>query len=131
MIIVQDFNFLCAINNKIFFQWVPSHVNVCDNETANELAREGSLKDANCDGYLTFSKTAFRVEENINALGRVAPVHQWYACNRPRAALIKGNSGCIQMAYARFRSGHIHVQGHVLGISLSSLPKMQYNSRCA
>ena len=72
MNIVQRFNFLSAnINNDIFFQWVPSHVNVCVNENADELAREASIKDAKSDYCHTFSEIASRVKQNINDLWRV------------------------------------------------------------
>ena len=58
-------------------------MNVYGNETADELAREGSVKDANSDSFLTFSEIAFLAKQDINALWRVAPVHKWYDCNRP------------------------------------------------
>ena len=39
-------------------------------------------------------------------------------CNKPGAALIKGNSRYIQMALAKFHSGFLRVQCHMLGIKV-------------
>ena len=68
------------------------------NEIADELARESSLKDSNIDGCLTFSKIASRVKQDVNALWRITPVHDRYACKSPGVALTKGNTKCIQKA---------------------------------
>ena len=56
-----------------------SNVNVSGNERGEELAREGSFKDANyCHkDCFTFSEIASCVKEDINDLWRVAPVHEW------------------------------------------------------
>ena len=56
-------------------------MNVCGNEIADDLAKENSLKNANSDSCLIFSETASRIKQDINALWRVAPVHECYACS--------------------------------------------------
>ena len=65
-------------------------MNAFGNEIADELVRESSLKDANSDGCLAFSDIPSCVKQDINALWSVAPVQEWYACNRPGASKIKG-----------------------------------------
>ena len=88
------------------------------NEITDELAREGSRKHVNSDGCLTFSEIASRVKQCINTSWRIAPLHEWFVYNRPTAALIKGNSRCTQTALARFRSEHLRIQHHLLGIKV-------------
>ena len=94
-------------------------MNVCVNEIAYESATEGSLKETNGDGCLTFSKNASRIKQDISALWKIAPVYGWYACKRPDAALIKENSRCIQMVLARLHSGHLRVEFYLLRIEVS------------
>ena len=62
---------------------------VCRNFAADELARKGSLKGVKSDDCLTFQEAASGVKQNISALWRVAPVHEWYVCNKPGPALIR------------------------------------------
>ncbi|GFX68579.1 uncharacterized protein TNCV_1799921 [Trichonephila clavipes] len=84
--IVHHLNCLSA-NVKIFFQWVPSHVNVCEKDIADDLACENSFKDSTHGGYLTFSEIATRVKQDIGSSWRQSPVHKWYEGNHPGAAL--------------------------------------------
>ena len=90
-------------------------MNVCGNEIADELAREGSIKDANSDGCLTFLEIGSPVKQDINALWRVASVHEWHASNRPGVALIKEINRCIQTVHAKFCGGYLRVQRYELG----------------
>ena len=85
------------------------HMSVNGNKIVDELARDGSLKNANNDGCLTFLEIVSHGKQDINALWRVVPVHEWYACNRPGTALIKGNRRCIRMAHTKIHSRHLHV----------------------
>ncbi|GFV69947.1 RNase H domain-containing protein [Trichonephila clavipes] len=85
--IVQLLNSLSA-NVKIFFQWVPWHVNICGDEIADCLARESSHKDSTFDGCITFSEIATRVKQDIISCWKQAPVHEWYEESPPGAALL-------------------------------------------
>ncbi|GFX10782.1 uncharacterized protein TNCV_3929221 [Trichonephila clavipes] len=53
-----------STNVKIFFQWVPSHGNVFENEIADGLALAGSHKDSMHSGYLSFSEIATRIKKS-------------------------------------------------------------------
>ncbi|GFW40000.1 uncharacterized protein TNCV_5116831 [Trichonephila clavipes] len=70
--ILQLLNSLSA-NVKIYFQWVPSHVNVCENDIAGGLAREGSHEDSMHGGCLTFSEIAKRVKQDASSSWKQTP----------------------------------------------------------
>ncbi|GFU20705.1 uncharacterized protein TNCV_3176431 [Trichonephila clavipes] len=106
--IVELLNSLSA-NVKIFFQWVSSHVNICENEIADGLAREGSL---------IFSEIATRVKQDISSSWRQAPVHEWYERNRPDVALLGTDSRREETTLARFRSGHTRAQRHLTDLKV-------------
>ncbi|GFV33090.1 RNase H domain-containing protein [Trichonephila clavipes] len=82
--IVQGLNSLSAIV-KIFFLWVPSHVNVCGNEIADVLARDCYHKDSTRGGCLTLSEIATRVKQDISSSWRQAHVHEWLRSEHIRA----------------------------------------------
>ncbi|GFV19180.1 uncharacterized protein TNCV_3223981 [Trichonephila clavipes] len=63
-----------------------SHVNVCVNEIADGLNRQGSHKDSTRGGCLTFSEIVTRVKQDISSSWRQAPVHEG---NCPGAAEMK------------------------------------------
>ncbi|PRD26167.1 UNVERIFIED_CONTAM: hypothetical protein NCL1_38871 [Trichonephila clavipes] len=85
--IVQILNCL-SVYVKIFFQWVPSHVNVCGIEIADALAREDSHKDSTHSGCLT-SEIYNWLKQDISFSWRQAPVHEWYEGNRPEPPLVQ------------------------------------------
>ncbi|GFV72075.1 uncharacterized protein TNCV_2460081 [Trichonephila clavipes] len=115
-----------SANVKIFFQWVPWHVNVCGNEIADGLAREGSHKDFIHEAYLTFLEIATRVKQDISSSWRQAPVHEWYERNLPGAALLGTSSRREETSFARLLSGHTRSLRHVEGLqSLKSLSELQ------
>ncbi|GFT85875.1 uncharacterized protein TNCV_3255291 [Trichonephila clavipes] len=60
-------------------KWVPSHVNVCENEIADGLTREGSHKNSMHGGCLVFSEIATRAKQDVSSSWKQAPVHEWYA----------------------------------------------------
>ena len=74
------------------------------------MAREGSLKDANSDGCPTFVEIGSPVKQDMNALRRVAPIHEWYDCNSSDVALINEISRCIQTVLAKFNGGYLRVR---------------------
>ncbi|GFT80937.1 uncharacterized protein TNCV_1935291 [Trichonephila clavipes] len=113
--IVQILNCL-SVNVKIFFQWVPSHVNVCGIEIADALAREDSHKDSTHSGCLT-SEIYNWLKQDISFTWRQAPVHEWYEGNRPGASLL-GTSRRDEMIFARLRSGHTLAQRHMADLKV-------------
>ncbi|GFV80121.1 uncharacterized protein TNCV_1476841 [Trichonephila clavipes] len=103
------------VNVKIFFQWVPSHVNVCENEIIDYFTREGSHKDTTYGGCLTFSDIATRVKQDVSSSWKQAPVHERYEGNHPGAALLGAGSRRDETTLSRFRSGHTRDQRYVAG----------------
>ncbi|GFW96906.1 uncharacterized protein TNCV_2160411 [Trichonephila clavipes] len=114
---VKLLNYLSA-DIKIFFHWVPSHVNICGNEIADGLIREGSCKDSTHGSCLTFSEIATRVKQDIRSSWIQAPVHQRYEENRPGAALIETSSGRNEAILARLSNGHTRTQPHVASLTV-------------
>ncbi|GFU18193.1 uncharacterized protein TNCV_2033431 [Trichonephila clavipes] len=66
--IVQLLNSLSA-NVKIYFQRVPSHMNVCGNQITDGFVHEGSHEYSTLSGCLTFSEIATRVKRLSVPLG--------------------------------------------------------------
>ncbi|GFV34168.1 RNase H domain-containing protein [Trichonephila clavipes] len=121
--IVQLLNSL-SVNGKIFFQWVPSHVNNCGNEIAYNLAREGSHENSKHSGCLTCLEIATRVKQDVNSSWKQAPVHEWCKGNHPDAALLGTGSKRDETTLTGFRSGHTRAQWHVAGFKVyPSCPK--------
>ncbi|GFU20031.1 uncharacterized protein TNCV_1191751 [Trichonephila clavipes] len=76
---------------KIFFQWVPSHVNVCGIEIVDGLAFEDIHKDSARGGCLTFPEIATR-KQDISSSWRQTHVYEWYGGNYPGASLLGRSS---------------------------------------
>ncbi|GFT67411.1 RNase H domain-containing protein [Trichonephila clavipes] len=104
--------------HKVPQTWVPSHVNVCGNDIADGLTREGSHKNSMHGGCLTFSEIATRVKQDVSSSWKQVPVHEWYEGNHPGAALLEIGSRRDETTLARFRSGHTRVQRHVAGLKV-------------
>ncbi|PRD31434.1 UNVERIFIED_CONTAM: hypothetical protein NCL1_23570 [Trichonephila clavipes] len=68
-----------ALKSCFTESWVPSHVNVCENEIADGLTREGSHKNSMHGGCLVFSEIATRAKQDVSSSWKQAPVHEWYA----------------------------------------------------
>lgn len=119
--IVHLLNDLC-VNIKIFFQWVPSHVNVYGNEIADGLAREGSHQGSpSTNRRLTYSEIASRVKKDITQSWKQPPMNDWYETKHPGASLIGTQNRLFDTCLARLRSGHIRSQRHVGGIKVFPL----------
>ncbi|GFY11590.1 uncharacterized protein TNCV_4230591 [Trichonephila clavipes] len=92
---------------KIFFQWVLSHVNVCGNEIADGLVREGM--ESTYGGCFTFSEIVSWVKQ-ITSSWRQDPIHERYEGNCPGVALLWTSRRRDGTILARFRSGHTRAQ---------------------
>ncbi|GFV19175.1 RNase H domain-containing protein [Trichonephila clavipes] len=101
---------------QLCLQWIPSHVDVLGNETADELAGRG------CDLPDPISSTLSHSE--IHSLHRVKriltwrnpPAHHWYAAKSPGLFLQCRKSRALQTASKHFRSGHLSGMTFVQGM---------------
>ncbi|KFM77377.1 hypothetical protein X975_02628, partial [Stegodyphus mimosarum] len=92
---------------SIYLQWIPSHVQVYGNETADDLARKGCdlLTPTSTDLCPTEIHSYYKHKTNM--AWKISPVHQLYFAEQPGLSLLTKRSMPIQMAMARFRSGHL------------------------
>ncbi|GFY11096.1 putative RNA-directed DNA polymerase from transposon BS [Trichonephila clavipes] len=92
--------------HEIYSQWIPSHIGLFGNDTADLLAKEGVTEDL-MSRTLTFSEIFSKTKSLIQELWKTPPTHPWY--NRqvaPGGALsIKANR-VVQTTISRLASGH-------------------------
>ncbi|GFY15636.1 RNase H domain-containing protein [Trichonephila clavipes] len=101
---------------QVCLQWIPSHVGVPGNETADELAGKGCGLSSPSSTVLTHSEIhAFQITK-INLTWRNPPAHHWYAAKSPGLSIHCRSSGAHQTALARFRSGHLRSMTFVQGV---------------
>ncbi|GFV94082.1 RNase H domain-containing protein [Trichonephila clavipes] len=91
---------------------------VCGNEIADGLAREGSHKDSKPGSYLVFFRNFHTSQKRCQLLLEATPVHEWYERNHPGAALLETDSRRDETTLAAFRSGHTRAQRHVAGLKV-------------
>lgn len=92
---------------EVHFQWIPSHVDIHGNETADLLAKEGSSEPLNTSDSLTYSEIFSRAISSDSASWNIPPAHHWYQGKRPGEALSLQCCRSDQTAITRFKSGHI------------------------
>lgn len=105
MNIVQDLRCLSA-HSRIFFQWISSRTDIYGNEVADGLVKEGTLGGSSSAAVFFFSELASRVKLEITSSWRRVPIHEWYDCRRPGAALNEVNNRKEQTGLAGIGSGH-------------------------
>lgn len=98
---------LLSKSHDIHLQWIPSHVDLEGNETADTLAKAGACETTEPLAPLTFLEFFSRVKSINKTTWFVPPEHQWYQCSRPGGSLYSGLKRQDQTTLARFRSGHL------------------------
>ncbi|GFW58947.1 transposable element Tc3 transposase [Trichonephila clavipes] len=73
--------------HEIYFQWIPSHIGLFGNDTADLLAKEGVTEDLMSRRTLTFSEFFFKTKSLIPELWKTPPTHPWYNKQAPGGAL--------------------------------------------
>ncbi|GFY15931.1 transposable element Tc3 transposase [Trichonephila clavipes] len=102
---------------RSFFQWIPTHVNVCGNEIADGLACESSHKYFTHGSALLFNKLLPGSTKISVPLGGRPP---WYERNRPGTAFIEKSNRRDETTFARLCSGHTRAQRYVVGLKVYS-----------
>ena len=101
-------------SRKIVLQWIPAHVGIVGNETADQLAREGSK--------LQQPEVRINYEESKTLLKRDFKT-QWTASNdgySPAADSISKLERKQQVEIFRLRTGHCRLKKHLKRVGLSS-----------
>ncbi|GFY17122.1 RNase H domain-containing protein [Trichonephila clavipes] len=87
----------------IYFQWIPSHVNIAGNEFANSLTRAGAGETTTPAAPLTYLELFSKYKAKNKAIWMIPPVHPW----SPGGSLVRGSSRRDQTAPTHFLSGHL------------------------
>ncbi|GFV54051.1 hypothetical protein TNCV_1071741 [Trichonephila clavipes] len=70
-----------------YFQWIPSHIGLFGNDTADLLAKEGVTENLMSRRTLTFSEIFSKTKSLIQELWKTPPIHPWYNRQAPGGAL--------------------------------------------
>ncbi|GFX86336.1 putative RNA-directed DNA polymerase from transposon BS [Trichonephila clavipes] len=101
--------------HEIYFQWIPSHIGLFGNDTADLLAKEGVTEDLMSRRTLTFSEIFSKTKSLIQELWKTPPTHPWYNRQAPGGALSIKADRVVQTTISRLASGHIRGLSFNLG----------------
>lgn len=94
-------------NHDVHLQWIPSHINVCGNEIADRLAKEGSEENMPTGSSLTHRELYSNEKSRLNTTWKIPPTHQWYTGTTPGALLEINCDRKSHTALARLSTGHL------------------------
>ncbi|GFW32427.1 RNase H domain-containing protein [Trichonephila clavipes] len=92
--------------HEIYFQWIPSHIGLFGNDTADLLAKEGVTEDLMSRRTLTFSEIFSKTKSLIQELWKTPPTHPWYNRQASGGALSIKADRVVQTTINRLASGH-------------------------
>ncbi|GFV62087.1 putative RNA-directed DNA polymerase from transposon BS [Trichonephila clavipes] len=101
--------------HEIYFQWIPSHIGLFGNDTADLLAKEGVTENLMSRRTLTFSEIFSKTKSLIQELWKTPPTHPWYNRQAPGGALSIKADRVVQTTISRLASGHIRGLSFSLG----------------
>ncbi|GFX10383.1 putative RNA-directed DNA polymerase from transposon BS [Trichonephila clavipes] len=101
--------------HEIYFQWIPSHIGLFGNDTADLLAKEGVTENLMSRRTLTFSEIFSKTKSLIQELWKTPPTHPWYNRQAPGGALSIKADRVVQTTISRLASGHIRGLSFNLG----------------
>ncbi|GBM71247.1 hypothetical protein AVEN_130471-1 [Araneus ventricosus] len=87
--------------------WIPSHVNIQDNEIADALAKADADDVSVPSAPLTYLELFSRAKSRNKTIWLIPPEHHWYQGSRPGDCLSIDCSRRDQTTLTRFLSGHI------------------------
>ncbi|GFW40670.1 putative RNA-directed DNA polymerase from transposon BS [Trichonephila clavipes] len=101
--------------HEIYFQWIPSHIGLFGNDTADLLAKEGVTEDLKSRRTLTFSEIFSKTKSLIQELWKTQPTHPWYNRQAPGDVLSINVDRVVQTTISRLESGHTRGLSFLLG----------------
>ncbi|GFW50312.1 autophagy protein 5 [Trichonephila clavipes] len=99
--------FRLSSRHSIYFQWVPSLIELNGNEIADNLAKSATDDTLRGDTGLTFAELFFIKRIEVNALWRILPTHPWDFGKKPCWCHQLNIPRDQQTALSRFFSSHI------------------------
>ncbi|XP_035223926.1 uncharacterized protein LOC118196567 [Stegodyphus dumicola] len=93
--------------HEVHLQWLPSHVNVCGNEVADKLVKEGSKNETITGSLRIYQELHSNERSKLNIMWHISPTHQWYARTSSGSLLEIKCDRVSQIALARLTSGHL------------------------
>ncbi|GFW27988.1 RNase H domain-containing protein [Trichonephila clavipes] len=93
--------------HQIHLQWIPSHIDLEENEIVDTLAKAGARELPEPSTPLIFLEIFSRTKHQNKTTWITPPEHHWYQCSCPGGSLAHGFTRQDQTLLARFRSGHI------------------------
>ncbi|GFV46394.1 putative RNA-directed DNA polymerase from transposon BS [Trichonephila clavipes] len=112
--------------HEIYFQWIPSHIGLFGNDTADLLAKEGVTENLMSRRTLTFSEIFSKTKSLIQELWKTPPTHPWYNRQAPGGALSLKADRVVQTTISRLASGHIRGLSFNLGQKIFVLNAIWY-----
>ncbi|GFV22923.1 RNase H domain-containing protein [Trichonephila clavipes] len=101
--------------HEIYFQWIPSHIGLFGNDTADLLAKEGVTEKFNVEKNFDFLGNFSKTKSLIQELWKTPPTHPWYNRQAPGGALSIKADRVVQTTISRLASGHIRGLSFNLG----------------
>ncbi|GBN76490.1 hypothetical protein AVEN_209897-1 [Araneus ventricosus] len=96
-----------SVSYRIHLQWIPSYVNIQDNEIEYAHAKAGADDASVPSAPLTYLELFPRPKSRNKTIWLIPPEHHWYQGSRLGGSLSIDCSRRDQTILTRFRSGHI------------------------
>ncbi|GBN84104.1 hypothetical protein AVEN_113929-1 [Araneus ventricosus] len=74
---------LLTFENDVYFQWIPSHVDIHGNDLVDNLAKESSSHPIPSSSEITFLELFSRKKAQNEAERLVLPSHHWHKGRKP------------------------------------------------
>jgi hypothetical protein len=94
-------------NQKIHFQWIPSHVGFRQNDIADSLAKKGAQETTITGEHLTTNEIKSKTTQNKKKLWSRSISHDWYHPRKPGEVMGIELNRAEQTTLSRFRTGHL------------------------
>ncbi|XP_054713017.1 uncharacterized protein LOC129222530 [Uloborus diversus] len=98
---------LIALQHKVHFQWIPSHVDIYGNELADTLAKESLAHPTPFTSELTYLELFSQQKANNKEKWLIPPSHNWYKGKRPGQTLALPCERQTNTLLSRLASGHL------------------------
>ncbi|GBN08991.1 hypothetical protein AVEN_215967-1 [Araneus ventricosus] len=96
-----------SVSYRIHLQWIPSHVDIQDNEIADALAKAGADDASVLSVPLTYLELFSRAKSRNKTIWLIPSVNHWYQGFRPGGCLSIDCNRRNKTTLTRFLSRHI------------------------